>query len=219
MGFPAWEGATVCTSGPQPGVTAFARWFQEEYGDKGGYNLGIYNCRTVRGGATTSLHGEGRAIDAGFPVGDKDGDELLKRLLKSPGRLGIQAIIYERMIYSRLSPEGRPYDGVVPHLDHLHVEFTKEAAEKLTFKTIKTVLDRKRRKPGTRDLREGMRGADVRWVQNRLDMKDADGVYGENTRKRVLAFERRMKSKYPRLVVDGNVGPLTWKALGATPKY
>jgi hypothetical protein len=219
MGFPAWEGAVRCSSGPQPGVLAFTRWFMEEYGDKGGYNLGIYNCRDVRGADTTSLHGEGRALDAGFPVGDPDGNELLRRLLRVPGRLGIQCIIYERQIYSRLSPEGRAYDGVVPHLDHLHIEFTWEAATNLTYRTVKTVLARPKRLPGTRDLRLGMKGADVRWLQNRLNMKNVDGYFGDNTKSRVLTFEKNHKDDYPRLEVDGVVGPLTWKALGVTPKY
>lgn len=219
MGFAAWEGARACTSGPQPGVLAFTRWAMEEYGDKGGYNLGIYNCRTVRGGSTTSLHGEGRAFDFGFPVGDPDGNEVLRRLLKSPGRLGIQAIIYERRIYSAISPEGRPYDGLVPHLDHLHIEFSWEAARVLTFTTVKTVLSRPRRKPGTRNLRVGNRGADVRWLQGALQMKNVDGDFGDKTSDRVKKFEESQKKKYPRLVVDGTVGPLTWKALGLNPKY
>lgn len=219
MGFPVWQGAKACTSGPQPGVLAFARWAMEEYGEKGGYNLGIYNCRTVRGGSTTSLHGEGRAFDFGFPVGDPDGDRALRRLLRAPGRLGIQCIIYERKIYSRVSPEGRDYTGLVPHLDHLHVEFTWEAANKLTYKTVKQILDRSPRKPGTRNLRVGTRGADVRWVQEQLQMKNADGVFGPKTAARVETFEKNHKDTYPRMVADGVVGPLTWKALGLNPKY
>lgn len=218
MGFPKWEPAVACTSGPTPGALAFARWFVEQYGEKGGYNLGIYNCRTVRGGATTSTHGEGRALDAGFPVGDPDGDDLLRRLLRVPGRLGIQCIIYERTIYSALSPEGRPYTGVVPHLDHLHIEFTREAAQDLTYETVKTVLARRRRKPGTRDLHIGMRGADVRWLQRRLDI-DVDGIFGPKTSARVRRFEERHRKWYPRIMADGIVGRITWKALGVTPKY
>lgn len=218
MGFPKWEPAVACTSGPTPGALAFTRWFVEEYGDQGGFNLGIYNCRTVRGGATTSMHGEGRALDAGFPVGDPDGNELLSRLLRVPGRLGIQCIIYERRIYSALSPEGRPYTGLVPHLDHLHIEFTHEAAENLTYETVKTVLARRRRKPGTRTLHLGMRGADVRWLQNKLQI-EADGIFGPKTSHRVRRFEENHVRRYPRMQVDGIVGPITWKALGITPRY
>jgi peptidoglycan hydrolase-like protein with peptidoglycan-binding domain len=218
--FPAWESATQCTSGPQPGTMALARWILENFGDEGAYNLGIYNCRTVRGGSTTSLHGEGRAFDAGFPVGDPDGDELVKLLLKATGRLGIQAIIYERRIYSALSPKGRYYGGVNPHRDHLHIEQTRESAANLTYATVDRVLTNRmigRFKPGTRILFEGMTGTDVRFVQRKLNMRTTDGIFGPKTKSRVQRFEENQKKRYPRMRADGVVGAITWKALGVTP--
>lgn len=218
MGFPAWEPASRCTGGPSQGALAFMRWFVENYSDKGGYNLGIYNCRTVRGGSTTSLHGEGRAGDLGFPVGDIDGDLLLRNLLKVVGRLGIQCIIYERKIYSAKSPEGRPYTGAVPHWDHLHVEFTREAAEHLTYATVKAVMASTSNWPGTRNLFEGSRGQDVRFVQRKVGVTD-DGVFGPKTKAAVLLWEKKKKYQFPKLLVDGKVGRLTWKTFGVTPKY
>lgn len=218
MPWPPWEAPTVCTSGPSQGALALMKWFLEEYGDEGGFNLGIYNCRTVRGARTLSCHGEGRACDFGFPVGDPDGDELLRRLRRAPGRLGLQAIIYERRIYSAKSPQGREYTGAVPHWDHLHVELTRESAKKLTLATVRRVMATTLRKPGSRSLREGMKGDDVRWLQQRLRI-GADGVFGPKTKQAVLLWERKNKSKYPKLVVDGTVGPLTWKTLGVNPRY
>jgi len=220
MGFPRWEPAVRCTSGPTPGATAFMKWFVEEYGDLGGYNLGIYNCRTVRGGSTTSLHGEGRATDLGFPVGDKDGDALARRLLKAPGRLGIQCIIYERRIYSAVSPGGRYYAGVNPHYDHLHVEFTRESAQKLTYATVERVLRTglPKRKLGVRNLGEDDKGTDVRWLQKKLGV-EADGYFGPKTEKAVRVYERKTSKEFPRLQQDGVVGKLTWKTLGVTPTY
>ncbi|MFC9974298.1 peptidoglycan-binding protein [Spirillospora sp. NPDC127200] len=60
-----------------------------------------------------------------------------------------------------------------------------------------------------------MSGSDVRAVQNRLIKLGfavrnggADGVYGSGTRAAVIAFQKRRK-----LSPDGEVGPLTWKAL------
>jgi hypothetical protein len=108
------------------------RWIIEHYASKGAANWGIYNCRSVVGASDPSCHAEGRALDVGFPLGDPDADRLRQRLLKAPGRLGIQAIIYERRIYSRKSPEGRYYDGEAAHYDHLHIELTREAAQDLT---------------------------------------------------------------------------------------
>lgn len=220
MPFPPWEPATHCTAGPQPGALALMRWFLEEYGNKGGYNLGIYNCRTVRGGSTTSCHGEGRACDLGFPVGDPDGNDCLNTLLRRPGSLGIQAIIYERRIYSRLSPSGRAYTGAVPHLDHLHVELTRESAANLTYATIVDVLTPglPRHKPGTRSLYKGLAGTDVRWMQRHLEI-DRDGYFGPKTEVAVAKFEAGKVTEFPRLKVDGIVGPITWKALGVNPTY
>lgn len=227
MGFPKWEQPTRCTSGPTPGALAFMRWFVEEYGDAGGYNLGIFNCRTIRGGATTSAHGEGRACDCGFPVGDPDGRALLTRLLPHVGALGIQAIIYERRIYSALSPAGRPYTGAVPHLDHLHIEFTREAAAHLTYATITDVMTPglPRHRPGTRVLRDGMTGTDVRHVQRFLNRYatpartalDVDGIYGPATAAAVRAWEAGHTIRYPALRVDGVVGAVTWRTFGITP--
>jgi hypothetical protein len=218
MGFPAWDGAVRCTGGATPGAQALMRWIIENYGPKGAMNWGIYNCRSVRGGSTTSCHGEGRALDVGFGVGDPDGDRLLQQLRKAPGRLGIQAIIYERRIYSAKSPQGRPYTGVAPHHDHLHIELTREAGQKLTHKTVERVLTPRTWRAGQRDLREGHRGADVRWVQRKLGIEN-DGVFGSQTARAVRHFERERDGKPFTLLQDGVVGRNTWKALGVKPSY
>ena len=221
MGFPVWQGATQCSGSAQPGAQALMRWIIEEFGDKGAQNWGIYNCRTVRGGATTSLHGEGRALDVGFPVGDPDGDRLLKRLLKAPGRLGIQAIIYERKIYSAKSPGGRYYTGVAPHYDHLHIELTWEAARNLTYATCKQVLTKKKRRAGSRSLQKGSKGADVRWVQRKLGLT-VDGIYGDKTLAAVKKYEADYNKRFPnrkQLKADGKVGRLTWRSWGVKPTY
>lgn len=218
MAFPAWEGASRCSGSATPGAQALMRWIIESYGPKGAMNWGIYNCRTVRGGATTSCHGEGRALDVGFPVGDPDGDRLLRRLLKAPGRLGIQAIIYERRIYSRLSPGGRPYTGVAPHFDHLHIELTREAGRDLTYETVRRVLTPMTWRAGQRDLHEGHRGADVRWLQKKLGIF-ADGVFGPDTAKAVRRYESDRNGKPFGLKLDGTVGRNTWRSLGVKPMY
>ena len=222
--FPTWEPAVRCTSGPSQGALALMRWFVEEFGDEGGYNLGIYNCRPVRGGGASSLHGEGRACDFGFPVGDPDGDECRDRLLDRVGRLGIQCIIYERRIFSKVSPDGRYYTGVNPHYDHLHVELSRESAAKLTFATVEHHLNPSlpKHRRGTRSLREGKEGTDVRWLQRKLNrMMEAeltdDGIFGPATAAAVQNFEEVASEEYPRLKVDGKVGAVTWVALGVTP--
>jgi hypothetical protein len=221
MGFPAWQGAARCTDSATHGAQALMRFIIERYGSKGAANWGIYNCRTVRGGSTTSLHGEGRALDVGFPLGDPDGDELLRRLLRVPGRLGVQAIIYERRIYSALSPDGRPYTGVAPHYDHLHIELTREAAQKLTYETVKRVLHRQPRRAGSRPLRKGDSGADVRWLQGKLRI-EADGEFGPVTEAAVMRFEEQAKERFKGklgIKADGVMGRNSWKAVGAKPTF
>jgi peptidoglycan hydrolase-like protein with peptidoglycan-binding domain len=66
-----------------------------------------------------------------------------------------------------------------------------------------------------RDLVLGSRGKDVAQVQAALNLKlleppllQMDGVFGPETRRRVLAFQRRNG-----LVPDGVVGPNTWAKL------
>lgn len=221
MGFPSWDPATHCTGSATQGAQALMRFIIERYDSKGAGNWGIYNCRSVRGGSDTSLHAEGRALDVGFPLGDPDGDDLLKRLLRVPGRLGIQAIIYERRIYSALSPDGRPYTGVAPHYDHLHIELTREAGARLTYETVKRVLRRKRRRAGSRTLRNGDKGADVRWLQEKLRIK-ADGHFGDRTEEAVAAYEKKARARFKdklNIRVDGVVGRNTWKAMGVKPTY
>lgn len=222
MPFPQWTPATTCSGSATAGAQALMRWIIEEYGPKGLQNWGIYNCRDVRGGATTSLHGEGRALDVGHAVGDPDADELRKRLLRRVGRLGIQAIIHERVIYSAKSPEGRPYTGVAPHYDHLHIELTEEAAQNLTYATVRAVLSKPKRRAGERPLKQGAQGADVRWLQRKLRV-EVDGKYGAATAKAVEAFERKVKDSgrkgFKHLKVDGVVGRKTWLALGVKPTF
>ena len=218
MAFPTWQPASTCIGSATPGAQALMRWIIETYGNKGAGNWGIYNCRTVRGGSDTSMHAEGRALDVGFPIGDPDGDQLRNRLLSRVGRLGIQAIIYERRIYSKLSPEGRPYTGVAPHFDHLHIELTREAGQNLTYATVKAVMEPKVWRAGQRRLEEGKRGADVRWLQRKLNLT-TDGIFGPKTKDAVRRFERNKREQFPKLDVDGVVGRITWVALGVKPTY
>ena len=222
-----WEAASAnCSGGPRPGATALMNWCLENY--QASKNLGIYNCRTVRGSTAPSMHGEGRAIDVGFPVLNRkahaDGSRLLEDLAKHAGDLGLQCIIWNRRIYSARSPRGRKYTGSNPHIDHLHIELTKDAAERLTPTRLHSILGRSqadqeppklnvRSLPTLRLKRPFMRGREVKELQallndNRIQKIKEDGVFGPNTRRAVAQFQatRRLKP-------DGIVGPLTWTAL------
>lgn len=129
-----YVGAKTCTDGPTVGNKNLTAWFLAAFVDKGATNLGIYNCRTVRGGTTTSVHGEGRASDLGTPTDDQVWSwELAEFLRLNSAELGIQLIIHNhpdgrRLIWScSTGPDWRPYTGV-DHNNHLHVELTWAAA-------------------------------------------------------------------------------------------
>lgn len=125
-----YQGAVRCTDGPMPGVRGGMSWFLGAYGAEGGKNLGIFNCRTVRGGYTGSVHGEGRAGDWGTPVINDWSWDLVELLRIHSEELGIQCIIHRRRIWSStFCDEGwRYYGGVAAHFDHSHIEWTREAA-------------------------------------------------------------------------------------------
>ena len=140
MGWPAYQPAGRCTGYTPPGSTAFMAWAVGDF-RQGARNLGIYNCRDIRGKSTNSLHGEGRAVDVGFSgVANPAGTRLLNLLLPKVGELGIQMIIWNRRIYSARYPRGASYNGVSPHTDHLHIELTWNAARNLTRDRVRQIV-------------------------------------------------------------------------------
>ena len=232
-GWAPYEGASRCSAGPMPGGKALMAWALEEFGDEGIFSLGIFNCRPVRGGTTTSLHGEGRADDLGVrnhqnrsqPVGE----EVLRRLAAVGRDLGVQCVIYARRIYSQQSPNGRPYKGVAPHWDHLHVELTKHAGATLTLARCRELLGTGAPTAGTPGRApvsaaglavDGKPGpATWRAVQQSLNTTGAnprlkaDGDPGPATIRALQMRTHHLVGQPKR--ADGKPGPLTWKALQA----
>lgn len=236
MGFVSWEAARRCTQGPQPGAVALMDWVLGQYEDRGAYNLGVYNCRPVRGGDAWSLHSEGRALDIGLPMaadgtGTALGHRLVNRLRDAGEPLGIQCMIYDRRIWSAKSPDGngRAYTGVSPHYNHIHLELCWHAARHVDGDKLVHVLGGKasRRRaavkfesynrtatPGTRRLRLGSAGDDVRLVQSRIGEHRcgaADGYFGRKTKAGVRWFQD-LRGVKPNGLVDGR----TWGQLLAT---
>lgn len=137
MSWPAYQGASSkCSGRAQPGANALMAVGVADYGAS---NMGIYVCRSVRGSADRSVHGDGRALDFGYRS-IAAGNRLLLILLKHRMALGIQLIIYNRRIYSAKAPNGAAYQGVNSHTDHLHVELTWNAATSLTPSRIRQIL-------------------------------------------------------------------------------
>jgi hypothetical protein len=215
MNFAGWEGAGPCSSGPSRGALALREFMLARYPEAS--DGGIFNCRTVRGSAVPSIHGEGRAWDMMFPVrngrGHPRGHEAVRELGAHGLRLGIQAIIFDRTIWSARSPSGRPYNGVHPHYDHLHIELTREASRRLTASELNLLMAggvAARIAPTVRPtIRQGARGVQVQALQRNLGGLVVDGIFGPKTTEAVKKFQRANG-----LRVDGIVGRQTWGALG-----
>jgi hypothetical protein len=219
-----YEPARSCTGSATTGARALMAWFLGAYSAQGGRNLGIYNCRSVAGTSTTSLHGEGRATDLGVPVGAGWAQTLADRLVAHSAELGIQCVIYNRRIWSGSYPNAgwRTYTGSNPHTDHLHVELSWKTARTLTAERVQQVLGGNGGgqpappTPGARPtVRRGSSGPAVTEAQRILNAwypslprLAVDGVFGPATEARVKYMQQRAG-----LAVDGIVGPATWRQL------
>lgn len=139
VGIQPYQSATRCVGGARPGARALMAYYLESVDT--GYNLGIYNCRPIRGSTSLSVHSEGRAIDAGIPT-DNHGPmyEWLEALGPHAGKLGLCYVIFDRRKYRTADPCGTGYFGSNPHIDHAHIELTRTAAEKLTLATLRAVV-------------------------------------------------------------------------------
>ena len=220
-----YVGAKVCTGAPMPGPKALASWYLGAFGDEGGTNLGVYNCRNVRGGSTTSLHGEGRAVDLGTPDSRHQAWswKLARLLVDNSAELGVQCVIHNRMIWSVSRAEWEPYTGAADHYDHLHVELTWTSGKALTAAQVQHLLgdpspSAARPTPAVAGLRPQLPptlrpGAGPSgWgylVQTCLGAGLGGGM-DELTVEAVRLQQRRYG-----LVVDGVVGPWTWTSFVA----
>lgn len=110
-----------CSGGEKPATRELADYIIQRWGAR---DLGIYNCRSVGGSSSLSLHAEGRAFDAGLLVSNADekrrGDELFRWAIVNAANIGGQEIIWNRQIW--VPSRGiYPYTGENPHTDHVHI--------------------------------------------------------------------------------------------------
>ena len=205
MNWAVWEKAVKCSGRPMPGALALYSWLQGRW--PVGHSVGIYNCRPVRGRQSMSIHSEGRAVDFGMPVhggrAHPQGIEIVRALGEQGERWGVQAVIWNRRIWSARSPNGRPYRGTASHVDHLHIELNRRAAVALNRAQLGGPT------PTSRPtIRRGARGAHVENLQRLLGGLKVDGIFGPRTEQAVRQFQQAKGLK-----VDGIVGPRTWAAL------
>jgi hypothetical protein len=151
--------------------------------------------------------------------GTSDGRDLVDLLGANADKLGLQCIIYDRTIWSAVARDGRPYGGVNPHYDHLHIELTWQAARQLTLATAAAVLGGTTERPFQPDealaynKRQGFSTEEVKLIQRVVGSAE-DGLWGPNTVKAVADWQRANG-----VPVDGkiwrNPGGNTWPRIQA----
>ncbi len=131
---PGAHRASNCSGGFTPGASSL-RDFVIDTWTPPVTNVWGYSCRAMvcgTGSCRTSIHGLGRAIDimvdGTTPEGLRTGNEIRNFLYNNAERLGIQAIIWNRGIWTAPQNGWRDYTGPHPHIDHLHVEVNIQAS-------------------------------------------------------------------------------------------
>lgn len=137
-GAPAWDGGAHCAGTFSAGTEELARQLQREFPQIA--RVYGYECRpnTAIPGET-SQHGTGRAIDLAIATRDGDadneaGDAIANWLVANSARIGVQLVIWDRTIWfgDRTGAKAQPYLGPEPHIDHIHIEVTRAAAQRET---------------------------------------------------------------------------------------
>lgn len=135
-----------CDPTAKPGVLAFYNQMIATYSS--GRSLGIVqSCSVVNTPGGVSEHKEGRALDWGLRVDTPSekvvADQFLAwAIAKGPDgqvgynarRLGINYMIFNKRIWGTYNTAAgwRPYNGVSPHTDHIHISFAWNGALKKT---------------------------------------------------------------------------------------
>ncbi|HYF44673.1 MAG TPA: hypothetical protein VD926_00590, partial [Acidimicrobiales bacterium] len=134
----AYDPQRLCDPAPKPAVAAFRALVQASYGFS--RNLGISRVCDADG---RSEHKEGRAWDWGVnvsvPLERQAANDVISWLLATDEhgnefamarRLGVMYIIWDRHVWSaeRAEEGWRPYVGRSPHVDHVHLSFSRNGA-------------------------------------------------------------------------------------------
>jgi hypothetical protein len=177
--------------------------------------------RPVRGQTSGySNHASGTAIDV----------NATRHPLGSAGTIAKMGLLRARVFgYCRgVVRAGAFYSG---RKDEMHVEINKPmaAVSRLARRISRTPLGREviaanghytspvGLEPGTRTLRVGDRGEDVREVQKAVGA-EVDGIYGPQTARLVKAWKRQQPHGR-RLGGGRRFGRRAWQALGVRPNY
>ncbi len=133
---PAWTTTRACSGKLRPGGKVVGELLMDKYPAVA--SVGGYACRRNTADLRRmSVHGTGRALDVMIPVVSRGpnrqaGDKIANWLILNAQQIGVQLIIWNRTIWRANGTNDAKYGGPVPHIDHLHVELTEEAAAHTT---------------------------------------------------------------------------------------
>jgi hypothetical protein len=133
-GAPKWTGTSGCSGKLREGSRRLGNFLKRVQFSDEVSSIGGYACRrNTANSSEMSVHGTGRALDVFIPtIGGKAdntrGDKVANWLVKHSEEIGVDLIIWDRSIWRANGTNESPYGGPVPHVDHLHVEITTEAA-------------------------------------------------------------------------------------------
>lgn len=159
-----------------------------------------FDPKHIEGSATWSNHAWGGALDFNAPA-------------HPMGKSGTFSAAKVRTIHSllakytykgtRLLRWGGDYTG---RKDEMHIEIN--VTRNIALAAVAAMSTSAGIVNGSRTLKSGCRGTDVKFVQGKVGTT-ADGIFGDNTKARVITWQKGHK-----LTGDGLVGPLTWASFG-----
>jgi MYXO-CTERM domain-containing protein len=133
---PEWTTAKACGGKLRPGGHVLGEYLMDHFAIIS--SVGGYSCRrNTADRSRMSVHGTGRALDVFIPMvkgaaNNAQGDKVANWLVKNAQSVGVQLIIWDRSMWRANGTNDVPYGGPVPHIDHIHVELTNEAAAQKT---------------------------------------------------------------------------------------
>lgn len=205
-----------------------ARWPDRDRRSDG--TIGDANHRNRRSDHNPWVHPPDGGVVTAWDVTSSGGvADAVVELLVASRDPRVKYVIRNRRI---LSGDGgpspwrwRPYHGANPHTSHAHISVTPSGCDDTSSWGVSLGATPGARTPpsgsdgyedyqadvelGTRVLRQGAAGDDVKAVQRAADVR-ADGFFGPNTDTAVRALQALHA-----LEVDGVVGPKTWAAIAA----
>jgi hypothetical protein len=131
-----YEAQASCSPENRPGATKLARLIRATYGSDEAIGIARSPCSS-----STSEHYEGRAVDwmvdATTRAGKNKAGAFLDWLLEQDDhgnrhamarRLGIMYIIFNRQMWTSYERGWKPYSGINPHTDHIHISLSYDGS-------------------------------------------------------------------------------------------